>query len=382
MITIAFFNFFAISNCDKVGIRKAFWQERSFIMFPFRVLNQQAIEELLDMSSVIDVVEQAYTLKATNQASLWPLIFHEFEPGKADMDIKSGHLAGANVFGLKLVSWFGENSAKGLPQLVGMVLVLDSRTGVPLGILSGEHITCMRTGAAGGIGAKYLARKDSKHLLIVGSGHQAPFQIMATLTTMEHIEKVTVWNPRSYEKAARFCETIKAKLENDFVAKYKHDGEYYRMMLKRCDIAFAAADDIEAAVGEADIIITATPSRKPLIKKEWVKPGTHITCIGADMEGKQEIDENLFAVSRVFVDDITQAVNVGETEIPIKKGIIAKDDIVAEIGQVLLGNVAGRQSDEEITIYDSTGIALQDLLTANYLLKIAEERGIGSVVDL
>ncbi|MCK9911696.1 hypothetical protein MXD81_21250, partial [Microbacteriaceae bacterium K1510] len=89
-------------------------------------------------------------------------------------------------FGLKLVSWFGENSQKGLPQLIGMVMVLDSRTGVPLGILSGEHITCMRTGAAGGIGAKYFARKESEHLLIVGSGHQAPFQIMATLTTMEH----------------------------------------------------------------------------------------------------------------------------------------------------------------------------------------------------
>lgn len=351
-------------------------------MFPFRVLNQQVIEELLDMSSVIDVVEQAYKLKATNEATLWPLIFHEFEPGKADMDIKSGHLAGANVFGLKLVSWFGENSAKGLPQLIGMVMVLDSRTGVPRGILSGEHITCMRTGAAGGIGAKYLARKDSKHLLIVGSGHQAPFQIFATLTTMEHIEKVTVYNPRSYDKAVRFCETIKAKLENHFAAKYKHDEAYCQMMLKRCDIRFEATDNIEAAAGEADIIITATPSRKPLIQKEWVKPGTHITCIGADMEGKQEIDERLFAGARVFVDDLTQAVHVGETEIPIKKGIIAKEEIVAEIGQVLLGRAAGRRSDEEITIYDSTGIALQDLLTADHLLKIAEEKGLGSVVDL
>lgn len=351
-------------------------------MFPFRVLNQEVIEEILDMSSVIEVVEQAYTLKSTDQATLFPMIFHEFEQGKADMDIKSGHLSGANVFGLKLVSWFGENDAKGLPPLIGMVMVLDSRTGVPLGILSGEHITCMRTGAAGGIGAKYLARKNSEHLLIVGSGHQAPFQIMATLSTMENIKKVTVYNPNSYERAVNFCKDIKAKLINKFVTKYQQDDEYYRKMLERCDIEFVATDNIEAAVNSSDIIITATPSRKPLIKQGWVKPGTHITCIGADMEGKQEIDENLFSSARVFVDDITQAVNVGETEIPFKQGIITKEAIVTEIGNVVRGNIAGRLSDAEITIFDSTGIAIQDLLTANHILKVAKERGIGTTVDL
>lgn len=351
-------------------------------MFPFRVINQQTIEEILDMDSVISVVEQAYKLKANGEATLFPLIFHEFERGVADMDIKSGHLTGAHVFGLKLVSWFGENAQKGLPQLIGMVMVLDSRTGVPLGILSGEHITCMRTGAAGGIGAKYLARKDSEHLLIIGSGHQAPFQIMATLSTMEHIKRVTVCNPNSYERAAGFCASIKEKLINNFVAKYKENDQYYKTMLERCDIQYTATGNIEEAVKAADIIITATPARKPLFNKEWVKPGTHITCIGADMEGKQEIDEHLFAAARVFVDDVTQAVNVGECEIPIKKGVFRKEDIVAEIGQVLLGNVPGRLSDEEITIYDSTGIALQDLLTANYILKVAKEQGLGSVVDL
>ncbi|GAA4716547.1 ornithine cyclodeaminase family protein [Brevibacillus fulvus] len=351
-------------------------------MFPFRVVNQAAVEQILDMSNVIEVVEQAYKLKATDQATLFPLIFHEFEQGKADMDIKSGHLTGANVFGLKLVSWFGENSAKNLPQLIGMVMVLDSRTGVPLGILSGEHITCMRTGAAGAIGAKYLARKDSKHLLMIGSGHQAPFQIMATLMVMEQIEKVTIYNPQSHERAVAFAQSIQNTLIDKFVSKYKGDPALYAKWAKRCEITFAATDNIEAAAREADVIITATPSRKPLVKQEWIKPGTHFSCIGADMEGKQEIDENLFAGARLFVDDVQQAVNVGETELPIKKGVITPQAIVAEIGDVLLGKVPGRTSDSDITIFDSTGIALQDLLTATHILREAEQKGLGSVVDL
>lgn len=349
-------------------------------MFPFRVINQETTEDVLDMASVIEVVEQAYQMKSNQQATLFPLIFHEFVEGRADMDIKSGHLPEADVFGLKLVSWFGDNAEKGLPQLVGTVMVLDSQTGVPLGILSGEHITCMRTGAAGGIGAKYLARPESENLLIVGTGHQAPFQIMATLMAMEHIKRVFICHPKSAEKAQSFISQIKDKLLKKFVSKYT--GDEYERYASRCDVEFIAVEDIEDAVKQADIIITATPSREPMIQKDWVKPGTHITCIGADMEGKQEIDEHLFAAGRVFVDDVGQAVRVGETEVPIKKGVITEADIVGEIGNVILGRVAGRNTAEEITIFDSTGIAIQDLLTATHILKIADKSGAGTIVDL
>ncbi|MEK3745252.1 ornithine cyclodeaminase family protein [Brevibacillus sp. FSL K6-0770] len=349
-------------------------------MFPFRVINQPTTEQLLDMASVIEVVEQAYQMKSSQQATLFPLIFHEFAAGKADMDIKSGHLPGADIFGLKLVSWFGENEQKGLPQLIGTVMVLDSRTGVPLGLLSGEHITCMRTGAAGGIGAKYLARPEAENLLMIGTGHQAPFQIIATLMAMDNIKRVYISHPRSYEKAQKFAAAIKDRLLTAFVAKY--EGEDYERYARKCEVEFIAVESLEKTVGEADVIITATPSRTPLIQSKWVKPGTHITCIGADMAGKQEIDERLFAMGRVFVDDIGQAVSVGETEIPLKKGLISQADIVAEIGSVILGQAAGRRSAEEITIFDSTGIALQDLLTAHHILQKAQASGAGAVVDL
>lgn len=349
-------------------------------MFPFRVINQETTEDVLDMASVIEVVEQAYQMKSSQQATLFPLIFHEFVEGRADMDIKSGHLPQADIFGLKLVSWFGDNDKKGLPQLVGTVMVLDSQTGVPQGILSGEHITCMRTGAAGGIGAKYLARPESENLLIVGTGHQAPFQIMATLMTMTEIKRVYICNPRSPEKAQSFAAKIKENLLTRFVSKYA--GEEYECYAKRCDVQFIAVDNLEEATRQADIIITATSSREPMILAEWVKPGTHITCIGADIEGKQEIDERLFAKARVFVDDVGQAVRVGETKVAVKKGLITERDIAAEIGNVIPGHAQGRQHAEEITIFDSTGIAFQDLLTAAHILKVADKRGVGTIVDL
>ncbi len=352
-------------------------------MSKVRILNEETIKELLDIKNVIEVIEQVYALKNSNQANLFPIVTHIFEPGKADMDIKSGHLKGkANVFGLKLVSWFGDNIEKGLPDVIGTIMVFDGKTGIPLGILSAEHITGMRTGSAGAIGAKYLARKDSESLLMIGAGHQAFFQIAAALTVLNNIRKVTVYDPIDFKFAVDFCNRVKLRLKNEILSKYKDDKIYYERLTKKFNITFFATDDIKKSTGETDIVVTATPSRKPLIKKEWVKKGTHFTCIGSDMEGKQEIDENIFSMARVFVDDINQAANVGETEIPIKKDIINKESIVGEIGEVILGKVPGRVSKDDITIFDSTGIAHQDLLTANYLIKIAKEKGVGTMVEL
>ncbi len=162
------------------------------------------------------------------------------------------------------------------------------------------------------------------------------------------------------------------------MSKYKDD----KILAKKYDINFVATDDIEKSTGEADIITTATPSYKPLIKEGWVKKGTHLTCIGADMEGKQEIDENIFSKARIFVDDLEQAIHVGETETSIKKGMIKKEDVAGEIGEIIMGTKPGRLSDDEITIFDSTGIAHQDLLTATHALKIAQEKGLGTIVEL
>jgi len=345
-------------------------------MFNMLALSHEDTEKLLDMETVIEKVEQAYSLKHQKEAALWPMIFHEFEEGVADMDIKSGHLMGANIFGLKLVSWFGPNAEKNLPQLVGTVMVFDGATGAPKAILSAEHVTCMRTGAAGAVGAKYFARQDSKNLLMVGTGNQAAFQIAATLMVMPSLEKVYLWNPMSQDEAEAFKATISERLNTEFSSHY--DDEKAAEIRKKFDVEFEVVTDIEKTTADSDIIITVTPSRKAMIMKDWVKPGTHFSCVGADMSGKQEIDEELFAIARVYTDDIIQSTNVGEAETAVKKGIIKPEDIISEIGAVITGDVKGRLTDEDITIYDSTGIALQDLITADYAIKKAEKLGIGS----
>lgn len=334
------------------------------------------------MKTVIEKVEKAFLLKYEKQAELFPMIFHEFSRGEADMDIKSGHLAGAGLFGLKLVSWFKNNTAKQLPQLTGTIMIFDSNTGVPRAILSAEHITCMRTGAAGAIGAKYLARNDSRNLLIVGTGNQAAFQIAATLMVMPEIETVYLWNPIAQNEAELFQQKIQERLEKEFLSFYNTNNTYYENLKRKFAVKFEVVNDIETITKKADIIITATPARKPLIKKEWVKPGTHFSCIGSDMEGKQEIDENLFANARIFTDDYQQSITVGEAEIAIKKAIITKEDYAGEIGSLISNKTKGRLSENDITIFDSTGIALQDLITADYALKQAELNNLGSQFNL
>ncbi|WP_312653704.1 ornithine cyclodeaminase family protein [Aminipila sp.] len=339
-------------------------------MFKLKVLCKEETEKALKMSDVIHSIEEVYKQKALGDTEVFPLIFHEFTSGVADMDIKSGWLKGSGLFGLKLVSWFGENVNKQLPALIGTVLVFDDKTGVPIGILDGSYITGIRTGAAGALGAKYLARPDSETLLIVGAGHVAVFQVAATLTLFPNIEEVMVYDPMDYRSAESFVKRIRATLDQNFHMQVKETTK------------FTAVKDIKNATENCDIIITVTPARAPIIMAEWVKAGTHFSCIGADMSGKEEIDPEIFRGARIFVDDINQCINIGEIEIPIKKNMITKEDIAGEIGEIIVGRVKGREYDEQITVFDATGTALLDLMTAKLAFDEAEKLNLGTSVNL
>lgn len=338
-------------------------------MFNLKVLSKEVTEQVLRMPDVIETVEDVYRLKAQGDTAVFPLVFHEFEPGVADMDIKSGWLKGSDIFGLKVVSWFGENTKKELPALIGTILVMDAKTGVPMGILDGSHITGIRTGAAGAIGAKLLARQDSKNLLVVGAGHVATFQIAAMLTLFPGLEKIRIYDGLSQENAERFAASMPQVLKDSFG-------------IDPGRTTFDAVTDLAGDTKDSDVIITVTPSRQPIIMKEWVKPGTHFSCIGSDMSGKEEIDPQIFADARVFTDDTPQCINVGEIELPIKAGVLRPEDIAGEIGEILTGQTAGRENDAQITVFDATGTALLDLLTAKLALAKAEELGLGETVNL
>lgn len=337
-------------------------------MTELTVLNAAAIEELLTIPMAIEAVEQAYTEKAKGDAALWPMVFHEFDPGHADLDIKSGNLNGLGFYGLKVVSWFGANPEKALPALYGTSLLFDLATGAPKALLNAGPITDFRTGAAGAIGAKYLARPNAKTLLMAGTGALAPYLIAAALYLLPQLETVYVVNPHHPENSAAACAHIVPIVEK---------------LLSACGgsrAAIAAASDLEAAVKQSDVILTATPAREPFLKAEWVRPGTHISCVGADMAGKQEIDSALFAAARVFGDDAAQCLSVGECEIPYKAGVFSQ--LHGEIGEVITGGKPGRTSDTDITIFDSTGIALQDIATAAALLQATKASGKGQTILL
>ena len=333
-------------------------------MQEFILINQEEVASIIDMKTVIAAVEKAYRLKVSGQAELFPIVCHEFRGEDSEFDIKSGSVDGAGAFGMKLVSAFYGNDVYGLPRLTGTILIFDRKTGMLEGMMDGTLITNMRTGAAGAVGAKYLARPESENLLVLGTGAQARTLIDATLEAMPNIRHITVANVHTAGKAEPFAKELRARVSDR--------------------IEISSVEDIEGledAVRSSDIILTATPSKDGIIKREWVKSGTHFSCIGSDMEGKQELDVELTGSAKLFADDVTQVITVGECEKAVKRGLTAPEDIT-EIGDVILGRAEGRTSDDEITIFDSTGIGLQDLMTAAMVIDVAKEKGIGTMLKI
>lgn len=333
------------------------------------ILGRSDLTQVLEMPSVIDGVKSVYKLKAQGKTVVWPLVSYDFEEAKAVMDIRSGCVFGENLHGLKMLNNFPLNKEKGLPTFNGMLMIFDSETGIPLGVMDAAYITCMRTGAAGAVGAQALARKDSEVLFVLGAGKQAIYQIAACLIALPSIKKVYVADVLDQENAKHFAASCPDRLQTEFQISCR-------------GVAFEAAADLAKCVGKSDVVITITPSRSPVIKKEWVKPGTHFSCIGSDMEGKEEIDPQIFAGAKVYADDIKQCISVGEMELPIKCAVIEETDIAGEIGQVLCGQISGRENDQEITIFDATGLALLDLVTGKRAIDLAKAKSLGFQADI
>lgn len=335
-----------------------------------KILGRRDLEKILEMPRVIEGVKTVYQLKSKGDTVVWPLIEHHFAEKEAVMDIRSGGVFGdIGLHGLKMLNKFPHNTDSGLPVFTGMLMVSDSNTGLPLGVMDASYITCMRTGAAGAIGAQALARPDSQVLCLLGAGTQSIFQIAAALICFPKLKEVLIADPVQPENARRFAKDCRSRLKASFGVDCPQ-------------VTFAAAEDLARSVGRSDIVITITPARKPVIKKEWVKPGTHFSCIGADMVGKEEIDPQLFANARIYADDIEQCLRVGEMELPFKNGVITRDDVIGEIGQVLSGTAPGRLAEDDVTIFDATGLALLDLVTARSAIDLAAEKDLGVTVEI
>lgn len=333
------------------------------------LLSRKDIESVLDMQSTIEGVREVYRLKSLGKTEVWPLISHDFEDPRGVMDIKSGSVSGENIHGLKMLNSFPGNAASGLPVFTGMLMIFDSLTGIPQGVMDASFITCMRTGAAGALGAALLARPESENLFLLGAGRQAFFQIAASLILMPNIKTVRISDPLDRENAIRFASSCAENLKKSFGTDAS-------------SVTFEAAEDMPSALAKSDIVITVTPARSPVIKKEWIKPGTHLSCVGADMCGKEEIEPEIFIGARIFTDDTPQCLRCGELEIAAAKGIVSQSDIAGEIGDVISGKVKGRLSDNDITIFDATGIAMLDLVTGKKAIALAKEKNLGLYAEI
>lgn len=333
------------------------------------ILNRAQVKEVVDMKAVLKEVRQVYQTKAEGNSVIWPLVNHEFVEERAAMDIRSGYIKGTQLHGLKMLNNFPQNAKQGLPAFNGIMMVYDSNTGIPIGILDASYVTCMRTGAAGAIGVDLLARKEASTLMLLGAGKQAPFQIAATLELRPNINCVYIVDPVNHAQAETLAKEIPQILADDF-------------QMEASGVQFLAEESIETATRASDAIITITPSRKALIQKDWVKPGTHFSCLGSDMESKQEIDSELFQGAKIYADDKAQCIRVGEMELPLQQGVIAEGDIQGELGELLLGKIPGRENDQETTIFDGTGLYILDLVTAKTVIDTAKAKGLGITVDM
>ena len=323
------------------------------------LLSRAEVEGLISTRDAIEAVEEAFRAKGLGKAQMPPKSYVYFKHHNGDFRVMPAYLEEMGAAGVKIVNAHPRNPKEhGLPTVMAIIVLLDPKTGAPLTIMDGTWITNVRTGAGGAVAAKYLARKDSRVVAMVGAGVQAKTQLLA-LNEVLKIEEIRV-NDLSVNKAEKCAKEMGKKLGLD--AK--------------------AIKETRKAVEGSDVVVTTTPSRKPILMNKWISEGTHINAIGADATGKQELDPEILLRAKVVVDDVEQAIHGGEINVPLSKGVIARGDIYADLGEVITGKKPGRTSRDEITVFDSTGLAVQDIATDWVVYKKAKEMGKGREVEL
>lgn len=316
-------------------------------------LSRAEIEAAVDLDRAFIALEEGFKAAAAGQVQMPPVGYLGFPAYNGDCHIKFGHIAGDSVFVVKIATGFYDNPAKGLPTTSGMMIALSAGTGAVVAILRDEGwLTDLRTALAGAIATRAGMRADARRIGIVGAGTQARFQIRAAAHLLREREPTfAVW-ARSPEK----LEALRRDLEGE-------------------GIAVEPVTELEALCAQSDALITVTPAAAPIIRDDWIRPGMHITALGADAPGKQELDSALVALADTRIaDSLEQSLDHGEFAAAAKVGLIDAGDCV-ELGAVLAGDVPARGSNDDITIADLTGIAVQDIAIARVVLDGIGRRG-------
>ncbi|MFQ5944803.1 MAG: cyclodeaminase [Anaerolineae bacterium] len=316
---------------------------------------ESELRRSVDLAESIPVIEGAFTQLAQGRVSLPPPMHLPVEESEGEVHIKTAHIAGAARYAVKIASGFHQNPQRDLASGSGMMMTFSAETGFLEAILlDNGYLTDVRTAAAGAVAATHLARPELKTIGMLGSGIQARYQVMA-LWEVRRFEEVLVYS-RNKENVDSYVEEMESRL----------------------DARFRAAPDAKSVVRAADLLITATPSQQPLVKADWLRPGLHITAMGADSPEKQELEPEILArADRVVCDLRSQCGRIGELHHALAEGVLTEESQVAELGEVTAGRAPGRRDDLEITVCDLTGVGIQDTAIANFAVEQAESVGLG-----
>lgn len=305
------------------------------------IIEREKIVELLDFKEIISIIEKSFIDFFSGKLIMPPPQDIVIEESRRETHVKSAYVTGNDSYCVKIASGFYDNPKLGLNSSQGMMILLDSKTGVPKCILLEDGIlTDYRTAAAGAVAAKHLANANSQNILVIGSGIQARLQVEFLLQVFG-VERLFVWG-RNKANVKSYC---------DYFSKFS-------LLNLRVLETIQEHKDI-------DIIVTTTPSRFTLLYE--VQKGVHINAIGADMPGKQELSPKLFVNAKIITDSTSQCEKSGELQHALKSGDISLGNVYAELGEIVAKTKKGRESPDEITIFDSTGLGIQDLAIANYV---------------
>ena len=320
------------------------------------IVPEAAIADLMTAEASFDAVEAVFAAMAAGDAGNFPVVREAIGHEDALYGFKGGFDRAGMTLGLKAGGYWPHNlERRGIINHQSTVFLFDPDTGQVAAMVGGNLLTALRTAAASSVSIKHLARKDAKVLGMVGAGHQSHFQLRAAVRQRD-FERVVAWNYHP-EMLPKLAETA-----------------------KEIGIPFEAVS-LEELGAAADIIITITSAFSPSLMDAHVRPGTHLACMGTDTKGKQEVEAALVARASVFADEVAQAVTLGECQHAVAEGLVAEGDI-ATIGAVINGTHPSRRSDDEVTLFDGTGVGLQDLAVASAAVRLAVEKGVAREVDM
>jgi alanine dehydrogenase len=313
------------------------------------ILRQSDVRALLTPGLALQAVEEAFTAHGHGQAQMPAKVYLDFPETHGDLRAMPAAMAGSA--GLKWICSNTDNPRVfGLPAVIGLYVLSNPANGLPIAILDATLLTAFRTGAAAALASRVLGPAEPQTLGIIGCGVQSDFLVEAHLEVFPGLRLLCA--DRDPAAAARLA------------AKY--GGQ---------------VTSVEGSAG-ADLVCTATPGREWVVRRGWVAPHAHLNAIGADAHGKQELEPALTASARVFVDDLDQATHSGEVNLPIAKGELRVSDLAGTLGEALVGKVAARPTPGVPTVFDSTGLAIQDLALARLVVAEARIRGLGQSIDL